>query len=652
MKTNLIIALVISALPIFSTLGQNYETGFVWAENPAYSEIIEEYESENVIGIFLHEKYEYYYDSQGDLLLNHAEHRRFRLNNDDAVNSFNKISVSLASTLEVTELKARVIKPNGQLIEFDQNNIKEIIDDESGRNYKIFAIDGIETGDEIEYLITKKMSGINFRRVFYQFDYPLQLATFELISPPNLLYATKGYNGFPDAVAEVIEDERNRLFSTLENVPLLKDMEYSYFNPRRARIEFTLEYNHARGRTRLLTWNDAAQRIYEMMYEDVDPKIINKWLETIKLTDGTNLSKVSRIEDYIKNNIYIQEYSIPEFNDLEFILSNQVSGEQGIVRLYVNLFKVLGINHEIVLTSDRTNIPFDPDFESWNYLDKYLIYIPDGDVYIDPVDDFYRVGCIDGEYTDTYGLFIKLLSIGTFESATGNIKYIEPTPYRANYDNMHIEIILDVDKAEARIINVRGFKGLGGGSLHEIYKVVDLEYKQDFLRDIMEPVASNPVYDSLKVMEKSDVDFLKDAEFLIHSDFSSSSFLQIAGNRLLLNIGETIGPQNELYFEEDREIGGDSGFNRWFYRRIIFEIPPGYRIVNPDAANINVVQKSDEKVVFGFISTHYFSDNQFIVEIDEYYKQIQVEPEQFEGFRNVINAAADFNKVVLVLEEI
>jgi len=38
--------------------------------------------------------------------------------------------------------------------------------------------------------------------------------------------------------------------------------------------------------------------------------------------------------------------------------------------------------------------------------------------------------------------------------------------------------------------------------------------------------------------------------------------------------------------------------------------------------------------------------------IDEYYKEIYLPEEHFEGFKNVVNAAVDFNKVVLVLESI
>lgn len=652
MNAKILIALLMCLMPMHKLFTQEIPAGFVWSENPGFSNIQEEYQNENVVGIFLNEKYEYYHNSEGELQHKHSLHRRFRLNDSESVNSFNKISVSLSNVLEVTEIKARVIKPDGKLIEFDKNNIKEIKDEESGNNFKIFAIDGIETGDEIEYLIVKEVAGGTFGRAFFQFTYPVQKASFELVTPSNLIYAAKGYNGFPDAVLSEMEDGRNRLLSKKGNITALMDVEYAYFHPRRARIEFRLEHNHLIGRARLLTWNDASQRIYEIMYQDVDPRSIRRWMRTIDVKEGNSIIKAARVEEYIKSNVFIQDYNLPEFSDLDFIRTNNVSGEQGIMRLYVNLFKELNIEHEIVLTSDRTVIPLDPDFESWNYLDKYLIYLPGEDVYIDPVDDFYRIGCIDGEYTATHGLFVSLVTIGSFESAVGKIKYIEPTPFNYNFDNMNIEISIDVEKAETRIVNTRGFKGLSGGSLAWIYPVIDEERRQDFLKDIMDIKAPNPVYNSLTVLESANEDFMQDADFVIYSDFTSQSFIESAGNRLLLKVGESIGPQMELYHDEEREFGGDSGFNRWFYRKITVEIPEGYRILNPEAADMNVVEGTDDEIEFAFISSHSLQGNNYIIEIDEYYKSVKVQPAQFEGFREVINAAADFNKIVLVLEKI
>lgn len=86
-------------------------------------------------------------------------------------------------------------------------------------------------------------------------------------------------------------------------------------------------------------------------------------------------------------------------------------------------------------------------------------------------------------------------------------------------------------------------------------------------------------------------------------------------------------------------------------RRIVFKIPDGYRIVNPEAAEMNITGIAGGETAFGFVSEWTCSGNIYTVDIDEYYKKVFVEPAEFSGFWDVINAAANFNKVVLVLEK-
>jgi hypothetical protein len=646
------IPLIMALCHMALSLAQDIEKIAVWTENPDVSEISSDNEKENVVGLFIKETYEYYYDTEGNLTSIHNFHQRLRLNNDEAINNFNKLSVSLSNVIEVIEIKARVIKPDGNTIDFDQNNIREIIDENTGRNFKIFAIDGIEQGDDIEYLISRRMNGSFFGRTFFQYYYPVQKASFELISPTNLKYAAKGYNGFPNPIVSELEDGRNKLNISADNIPALKNLKYAYYEPRRARLEYKLEYNLARGRGQILTWDEASQRVYEMMYFEVNPKITKKWTKAMRIKDGSAFYKAAQIEEYIKSNIYVQDYHIPEFSDLGFVYANKVTSERGIVRLYANLFKAFDINHVLVITSDRSDIVFDPDFHSWNYLDKYLIYLADEDTYIDPSVNTFRIGCVDGDITATYGLFIERVKLGTFESAVGKIRYINPTPFNSNYDNMNIEISVDVDNTAARIVNTRGFKGLSGGYYSRIYKSRDEENKLELLKNLMQTKAPNPNYKTIKTIEKSNIEFINDAEFIIFSDFTSTSFIEVAGINLLLAIGESIGPQVELYYQEERLIGGESGYNRWYYRKIIFEVPEGYRVVNPEAADIDINEKNDDTIIFNFTSKHSYTGNIYTVDIDEYYNEIIITPEQFEGFREVVNAAANFNKVVLVLEKI
>lgn len=647
----LFVATVLISISLIS-LSQEIDIIIPWDENPSFSEVFPEYENENVIGIVLAESYDYYYNQQGDLMSIHNIHRKLRLNNDESINKYNKFSVSLSGVVDVIDIKARVVKPNGTVVLFDEGNIKEVKDEVSGKNQKLFAVDGIEKGDDIEYYIIRRMTGSNFGRSFFQFEYPIQKTSFSISSPSNLFYAVKGYNNYPDATATVQVDGRNRFFCQKDSIPALKSERYAYYTPRRARVEFRLDYNHARGRSQLLTWNDAAQRIFQMMYSNVDAKELDKWTKLIGLKGLSQPESVTKIEEFLKKNIFIQDFHADEFSDFKFIRTKKVSSERGIVKLYANLFKKLGVKHEIVLTVDRSVVKFDPSFQSWNYLDEYLIYLPEFDKYIHPSYTNYRIGCVDGDLTATYGLFISLIKLGEFESAVGKIKYIEPTHYKSNYDNLSITVNLNLESANARVVTVRGFKGLSGGYLGRAYETLDEERKVNMLKNLMESKAPNPVYNTLKKLDKTDIDFITDAEFLIYSDFSSSSFLEMAGDKILFNIGETIGPQVELYFEEDRKVVGEYGFNRWYYRKIRFNVPDGYKIVNPEAAVMNFIVKSGNENIYGFISTQEYTDAVYTITIDEFYNRVYTELEHFDGFKDVVNAAADFNKVVLVLEPI
>ncbi len=623
------------------------QTNYSWSSKPTFSSITAENKDENVIGIFFNEKYEYEYAEDGNLQMTHTLHKKFRLNNDDAINQFNKISVSLNDVIEIIDIKARTIKPNGKTIEFDKNNIKEIKDEESKNSYKIFAIDGIEKGDDVEYMVIRKMEGNNFGRTFFQYSYPLQYATFEITCPKNLVYDVKGYNGFPNATLSELDENHNLFKCEHKDILPIKDEKFSYLDPRRQRIEYRLNFNTAINKAQRLTWDDAAIRVYETMYLGDYDQIIDKWVQLANINETSEIEKIKALEQFIKTNIYVEDFNAPELSDLEFIYETKVTGNRGIVKLYANMLKKLNIKHNLVLTSERDNIKFDADFQSWNYLDKYLIYFPTINKYLDPTIHAYRLGTVNSALTATDGLFIIPVKIGDFESAIGKIKYIEPAPDNVNYDNMVIDIQLDIDNNTTRIKTERGLNGLSGGYINNFIGLMDAEQKQNTLRQITSTKAPNPIYNKLEIRETSDKEPINNSEFIIYSDLTTEGFVENAGNKLLFNIGESIGPQMEMYFEENRTSEAENDWNRMYIREITFHVPEGYKIINPEVTKMSIVQDS----IYGFTSDYNYEGDIYTVKINEYYKNIMVKPNEFQGFKNVINAAADFNKIVLVLEE-
>ena len=67
---------------------------------------------------------------------------------------------------------------------------------------------------------------------------------------------------------------------------------------------------------------------------------------------------------------------------------------------------------------------------------------------------------------------------------------------------------------------------------------------------------------------------------------------------------------------------------------------------------MDVFASKDSVRTMEFTSKYKVSNNQLIVDVNEFYNQISIPLESFESFRAVINAAADFNKITLILKKI
>ena len=85
-------------------------------------------------------------------------------------------------------------------------------------------------------------------------------------------------------------------------------------------------------------------------------------------------------------------------------------------------------------------------------------------------------------------------------------------------------------------------------------------------------------------------------------------------------------------------------------RTIQLHLPEGYVIKNADDIKINIVYKDNGAPTMGFVSDYTMEGNILKVHVVEEYRNTYYPLSQYEDFKKVINAAADFNKVVLVLE--
>jgi hypothetical protein len=131
----------------------------------------------------------------------------------------------------------------------------------------------------------------------------------------------------------------------------------------------------------------------------------------------------------------------------------------------------------------------------------------------------------------------------------------------------------------------------------------------------------------------------------------SPKLMEKAGPKYLFKVGELIGRQVEMYQDEHRSLPIEVEYPHSLPRTLRIRIPDGYKVVNPEAVRIKELFNEGGKDIAGFVSDYKMEGNELVVSINEFYGQTSYPISRYETFRKVINAAADFNKVVLVLQK-
>ncbi len=598
---------------------------------------------------------DYKYDDQGQIHQYYLKHAIVQLNNDDAIEGYNKIYIPLGKNDKLLRARARVIKPDLTIVPLDSNKIYTSEDEETGASYTYFAFEGIEKGSVIDYYyVIDEDPSYNGTLITLQKEFPQKNVSYDIIAPSNLIFEFKSYNGLPDIQKDTIDTLVNHWYIRLDTVPPLHDEEMAPYNTQLMQFIYQLEGNTATGNYDITSYSSVAKNYYAAVYDNLDKKeksALKKFLKQAGVNSKASAEEqILTLENYLKTNINVIDINIPELSNLTVILEKKYATTFGIVKLYVNAMKMLDIKAEILFTSNRFKLKFDPDFESYIFLKEILLYFPDLDKYMIPSDLGYRLGIVPYEYTHNYGLFLKEVSVGDLHTAVAKIRWIKALPYDVTFDNFDIEVTFT---GEMDAIDIKMHKEIGGYSAQPYQPYLDLikeEDKKELYTSLIEFIGENIEVKNYTVQNDHSSDF-PTKPFIIDADVYAEEFINKAGNKYLFKVGELIGPQMEMYEDKERKLPIEAQFNHSYKRKIIVNIPEGYELKNLEKLNINQQYSENGEVQMQFVSTYIVQGNQLIIDIVEFYNRIDIPLELIETYRKVINAAADFNKVVLILEK-
>jgi hypothetical protein len=649
------ISLLVSVLCIFQMVFSQdapYFESYDWQLNPSYA--VEEGSTEDLIAVKEKTVTEFYFQKK-DLVEYFLEHKVLWLNSDDAIEEYNKIYLPFSSRAELQVNKARVITPEGKLINLDQSKILTSEDEETGRTYKYYALEGITKGSFIEYMyVVKRPPSYTGDKLYIQDSYKKDKVEFDLFSPSNLLFKFKSFNDLPEVERDTLTTEKLHYKLHVAKIEKLESEYQSPFNASRAFLVYKMDKNTAGKGTDMVSYSNVSQNLYSTYYPDyskVTKGLLSGFIKELELPENADEESIARkLDFFIKVNIYSQDIYSDDLKDLDQILTKKVANETGVIKLYIAVLRLLNVKHELVLTTDRKQMKFDTEFEATNFLTDFLLYFPKSKKYLSPNAFGTRFGFPMPHMMDNYGLFMKEVVIGDFKSAVGEIKYIEPVKAEEIIDIMKVTIDFNTENLTENIVHFdRAFSGYYAMNIQPFMHLIQGEKRDELVDNFIENITKELEIQTRKIVnDDSELFGVKPLQFIV--DFTTEAFVEKAGRKYLFKLGDLIGQQVQLYQEKERVLPLEEQFHRSYFRTLTIHIPEGYKITNLEDINIDNSFAKNDKELFSFKSSYELKGNTLTVAADEHYRENIITVPMYEEYRTVINSAADFNKIVLLLE--
>jgi len=624
-----------------------------WEASPVLHKMPEQYKGQSAVYLMNSRSFHYKFEGKNLFQFNYV-YQLIKVEDDKGIEMFNKIYLPFSRNTEIYDIRARVITSSGKVINVPANKIKE--EEEDGNLYKLFAMEGIDKGAEVEYsYMIKKNPSFFGSEIFNSKSVPYYQAKLLIITPKHLKFDARGFNGFTVLKDSLINDERF-IPGYSENIKELNDEKYGLRDAYLQRADFKLSYNLAQNSdVEMYTWKELARKAYSNIttFSDKENKAIGKFVAAANIpADATEEKTIMMLEDLMKNRINVDEKLVSEDAvNIETIIKNGNTNHFGSVRFLACMLENKNIRYQPVFPSVRNQLPLDEELANWNRIDETLIYFPGTGKFVEPSSSSIRYPFVDPYWAGTRGLFIKGTMIGDVKTAIGKFDDISILPLEENAHNMKVHAKLDASGDSLIIESKQILKGYAAMSYRPLWAYLAKDKQEEAIKQIIQSVAKSENILNVKCENTNLTDSWDNKPLIIGGTIHTAELLERAGNKILFKIGELIGTQEQMYQEKARQLPAEIAYPHILERKISFDIPEGYIIKNPESIIIDVQHKKENVLTMGFVSSYKITNNVLQVHVLETYKDLKYPLSEFETFKKVINASADFNKIVLVLEK-
>ena len=645
-----------------------------WVAKPLIHNLPKAYANQPAVVLTQSEKIDYKIEGAGTSVY-HVFHRTIKIVDERGIEMYSTVGIPFYSAAEIEELKARTIAPDGKVFDIPRHMFK-LSQDENGAPELKFAMEGVVKNSEVEVYLKTLVPFSAFGSSYFQYPVPVLNLSFEMAYPKEFVMEQNGFNGFPN-MKDTLITGRHHMKATLTEIPALKPEKFSYPLLHMMRTEWRLaDFANDNGNMkRLYTWDEFAKEFYDDIFNvrdhvtpdqyfltpkghdlyrgDSERKAVNRFLGTIGINGSEKeLDKILKIERAIKEQIMLCQVTEDHSGRLDTIISRHAATPYGYLKLFAACFAQTDVKCEIGATTDRRYHLFNSTFENWNNLSDYVFYFPNQKAYLAPINTGLRYPVLPDEVLGNTAAFCKMSTPSEPRPKVADIRSIPTTTAAENY--MYLKAAVSFDRDMAPVVDAKySFGGLESADLRNTFTVLTTDDKQkDYLQNFLAYIAKPTDLKSFEIANADPSNFNAKKPLEIAVKARGGDMTETAGGRKLVRIGALLGRHAELYDNRQRKLPVDIGHPHVTRSVITVTLPGGYRVLNLKAfkTRMEYFDAENRKIpACGFVSNATVKGNKLTITMTETYSLTHYHLADYTDFRKVMNAAADFYKLQLVL---
>lgn len=608
---------------------------YSWDDKPVFKTIPEEYKNQPAVVLldkrWIHTRVGYY--AFASFVMNHCA---IKINKAEEINKYNKIKAEDNGYIRtLRDFHARIIKPNGDIKVLPEDKIVEAEIDK----VKSIVFEGVEAGDILEYYFILKEMPSPYGVEIYQKDIPVLYAEF-ITSKDGVIFETFASSEFGKKV------EKGKSIAVAENIPPFIEEKNSKNIKNLVKLIYMISVP---GQDNLVWGSFLPQFFKKPTFTNFKKTQAKDFIENLNVSTGTTDEKVTKIDEYIKENFDFvwrgeKEKRIKNLNEGKLKLT-----ASDIFDLYGFAFKELKIPYQIAVGMSRFIGEVSTSKHVVPLTHEFMYYIPETKKFVSPYEKYLSYGYPMYEIQGSKGILYN-----PAKSYTGEQITFSTAPASFTIMESKSSVTLSEDFAKATVDKTYATQGYEAQLLRNSVKYYKENEEEKELVDFIKA----------RTFKELDIKLLKytfdNQEFKNnHSNTPyimnlnaelNESIVENAGNLLIVNLGKVIGKQTDLYQETERKFDVDLSYAKIYKHKIVFNIPSGYEVESYNDLLIDKKMTSSNGQECAFKSTAKVEGNQVIVDIVENYDNITYDKNLYSEYRKVINAASDFTKASLVLK--